>query len=444
MIENANRDYSITFGPFCLIPKQRLLLESDRTVRLGDRALDLLIALVERRGELVGKRELMKLVWPDTVVIDANLTVHLSALRRALGEGQKGSRYILNVPGRGYRFIAPITFADELRSEEPRLAPSANLHNLPAQLTRLIGRAEVVGDLVQLLLSDRLLTIVGPGGIGKTAVALEIAERLAPAYEHGVWLIDLAPIADPRLVPTALASVFGLEVRSDNPLPSMVVALSDKQMLLVLDNCEHLIDAAAALAEGVLRGARGVQILATSREPLRVEGERVFRLSPLESPPASVRLRAAEALKFPAVQLFVERAAATMNGFELSDADAAIAGAICGKLDGIPLAIELAAVRVDTFGVRGVAARLDDRLRLLTGGRRAVRPRHLTISAALDWSYQLLSAEEQTLFRRLAIFAGGFTLEAAQAVAAREDGGSSDIADGVASLPGLCAAGWRM
>ena len=282
--------------------------------------------------------------------------------------------------------------------------------------------------------TQRLLTIVGPGGIGKTAVALEVAERLIGAYEHGVWLIDLAPIADPSLVPTALASALSLEIRSEDPLPGLIAALEDKQMLLVLDNCEHVIGAAATLAAAILRGSRGVQIVATSREPLCVEGERVHRLSALESPPASGRLSAAEALRFPAVQLFVERASASMNEFELSDADAASAGDICRKLDGIPLAIEFAAARSHAFGVRGVAARLDDRLRLLTSGRHAALSRHGTISAALDWSYELLSPEEQTVFRRLAVFASRFTLESSRAVAAVAGTISSDIMDIVTSL----------
>ena len=430
----ASREQAMSFGSFRLLATQRLLLEGDRPVRLGSRALDILIALVTRAGELVGKRELMRIVWPDAVVADTNLTVHVSALRRALGDGQAGNRYILNIPGRGYRFVAPVTLAEEPRPPTPRLAPPVRPHNLPAQLTRLIGRDEVVSNLLQQLSMQRLITIVGPGGIGKTAVALDLAARLIGAYEHGVWLIDLAPIADPRLVSTTLASVLGAELRSDDPLPGLIAAVRDKQMLLMLDNCEHVIDATARLAAGILRGSRGVQIVATSREPLLVEGERVHRLRTLESPPVSDRLSAAEAIRFPAVQLFVQRATATISQFELSDEDAPSAADICRTLDGIPLAIEFAAARVDAFGVRGVARRLDNRLRLLTGGGHASIRRHRTISAALDWSYQLLSREEQTVFRRLAIFADRFTLESARAVAAGSDGSALDITVIVTSL----------
>ena len=315
-----------------------------------------------------------------------------------------------------------------------RRATATHAHNLPARLARLVGRSAIVSNLVHRLATQRLVTIVGPAGIGKTAVALDVAEDLIAAYEHGVWLIDLAPIADPRLVPTALASALSLEIRSDDPLPSLIAGLNNKQMLLLFDNCEHLIDAAATLALGVLKGTRGARILATSREPLRVEGEQVLRLSPLESPPASSRLNAAEALGFTAAQLFVDRAAASTNVFELDDADAAIVGDICRKLDGIPLAIELAAARVDSFGIRGLAARLDDRLRLLSHGRRTSQPRHRTISTALDWSFHLLSQVEQTVFRRLSVFAGGFTLKSAGAVEGSADGDSLDISDSVASL----------
>jgi predicted ATPase/DNA-binding winged helix-turn-helix (wHTH) protein len=421
----------LSFGPFCLLAAQRLLLEGNRPVRLGGRALDILIALLERRGELVSKRELMDLVWPNTVVEEGNLKVHVAGLRRALGDGRGGSRYLVNVPGRGYRFVAPVVFLDEPKALGPYLAISTEQHNLPGQLTRLIGRHEIIDNLIQQLSIHRLLTIVGSGGIGKTAVALVMAERLIGAHRDGVWLIDLAPITDPHLVPTALGAVLKLEIRSENPLPGLIVALRDKQMLLLLDNCEHVIEAAAALAAGILKGSRGMKILATSREALRVEGERTHRLFGLESPPASGRLNAAEVSNFPAAQLFVERAAAADNEFELGDGDAPSVADICRNLDGIPLAIEFAAARVGAFGVRGVAARLEDRLRLLTGGHRTALPRHRTIKATLDWSYQLLNEEEKSLLRRLAIFVGGFTLEAAGAATGVL---APEIAECIASL----------
>ena len=304
----AAGERAISFGPFRLLPDSRLLLEGDNPVRIGSRAFDILNLLVEHPGELVGKDELMARVWPNTHVEESNLKFQVSALRRTLGGG---NRYLINVPGRGYSFIAPVTRSESPMPSALQAADEKRVHNLPAHLTRIIGRADIVSRLAGQLPRQRFLTVVGPGGIGKTTVALAVAEALIPAYEHGVRLIDLAPLGDPRLVPTALAAALGLEIRSENPLPGLIAFLRDKRMLLVFDNCAHVIDAAAALAIAVLRNAPGVHILATSREPLRIEGEHVHRLSPLASPPASARLTAAEALRFPAVQLFVERAAET-------------------------------------------------------------------------------------------------------------------------------------
>src|SRR5262249_51684626 len=239
---------------------------------------------------------------------------------------------------------------------------------------------------------------------------------------------------DRPLVPSALAFVLGLAIRSDNPISGLVAFLRDKKMLLVLDSCEHVIDAAASLAEQVLRGAPGVHMLTTSREALRAQGERVQRLGPLGVPAMGLGITAAEAMTYPAVQLFVERATESLDTFELTDADARVVADICRRLDGIALAIELAAGRVDAFGVRGLAARLDDRFRLLTHGRRTALPRHQTLSATLDWSYEHLPESERVVLRRLAVFAGGFTLDAAQAITASTDIAAGDIADHVANL----------
>jgi predicted ATPase/DNA-binding winged helix-turn-helix (wHTH) protein len=431
MLSRLDGEPVFSFGPFRLYVKQRLLLEGERPVRLGSRAFDVLIALVEGAGTLITKDELMARIWPNAVVEPANLTVHVAALRRALSDGRGGNHFLVNVHGRGYRFVAPVSYVETPMAATHSLT---NQHNLPVCLTPLIGRSDVINSLSAQLSFYRLITVVGQAGIGKTSVALAAAELIIPNYRDGIWLIDLSPVAAPRLVLTALASALKLAIRTDNPLPSLIAALRDRQLLLVLDNCEHVIGAAADLVSGLLRGTSGIQILATSREPLRVEGERLRRLSALGSPPFSAELNATDALKFPAVQLFVERAAATMNKFVLTDSDAASAGRICRELDGIPLAIELAAARIDLFGVAGLATCLDDRLRLLTGGRRTSFPRHKTMNEALDWSYQLLSKEEQTVFRCIAIFAAGFTLEAAVAVAARADTTESDVADQVANL----------
>jgi len=261
-----------------------------------------------------------------------------------------------------------------------------------------------------------------------------VAKALVDTYETGVWFVDLAPLADTRLVPSAVAQALGFEIRSDDPVAGLVGALRDRRLLLVLDNCSHVIEAAAALAVAILRDTADVHILATSREPLRVETEHVQRLPPLSSGPPSTPLDAAEALAFPAVELFVERAAECLGEFELTDENAPIVAEICLKLDGIPLAIELAAARVGTFGVRGLATHLDDRFRLLTSGRRSGPPRHRTLRAALDWSYDVLSEPERAALRRLGIFMGGFTLDAACAVLADPGLLKGEVVDAVAEL----------
>jgi predicted ATPase/DNA-binding winged helix-turn-helix (wHTH) protein len=404
----------IAFGRFRLLPSQHLLLEGDRPVLLGSRALAILLALVRQAGEVVDKAELIAIVWPSTFVDETNLRVHVTALRKALRDGEDGSRYIVTIPGRGYRFVAP--FAAAVAAPEvlpPSAAVTAPQGGLPLSVTQIIGRDGVIASLSTLLRQRRFVTLVGPGGIGKTTVAVAVARAVAAANRDGVSFLDLGPITDPTLLAGSLAAALGLAVSADNPLPGVIALLRQKQMLLVLDSCEHVIEAAAATAEELFNAAPGVQILATSREPLRAAGERVHRLAPLDSPSASAGLTAAAALAYPSIQLFVERATASLDDFRLSDADAPVVAEICRRLDGIPLAIELAAGRVAAFGLRDLAARLDDRFRLLMSGRRTALPRHQTLAATLDWSHSLLPDAERKLLRHLAVFAGEFTLQAA-------------------------------
>ncbi len=424
---------AISFGPFRLLAERRLLLEGDKPVRLGSRAFDILAALVERAGEVVGKEELIARAWPQTLVEESNLKIQVSALRRALGDGQNGHRYIVTVPGQGYNFVAPTRLEEPFRpASSPTIAP-VGTHNLPLALSRMIGRQEAVASLVSRLSRERLVTIAGPGGVGKTTVALAVAERLIAGYEHGVWLVDLAPLSDPRLVPSAVATVLGLEIRSEDPLPGLLAWLRDKRMLLLLDNCEHVIEEAASLAAALLTRAPRVAILATSRERLGVAGEHEHRLGPLSWPQPSATLTAAEAAAFPAVQLFVERATAVVEDFVLTDANAPLVVEVCRRLDGLPLAIEFAAPRVEALGIEGLATRLDYSLPL-SGARRATTARQRTMRAAVGWSYSLLSEEEQLFFRALSIFAGGFTVVAAAAVALHAATSSIDAIDRLADL----------
>jgi predicted ATPase/DNA-binding winged helix-turn-helix (wHTH) protein len=424
-------EQSLSFGPFRLLPAQQLLLEGGNAVRLGSRALELLIVLAQRAGELVTKGELMTRVWPNTVVEENNLKVHIATLRRTLGDGQPGRRYVATVPGRGYRFVAPVEVSPSAKPRLDRSVKTDRAHNLPASQPRPIGRADTINALLSELPRRRFITIVGPGGIGKTTVALGLAEALITTYEHGIRFVDLAPLGDPHFVTSAVTSALGIEIHSDNIMRDLIAHLQDKRMLLMLDSCEHVIEMAATLAAQVLDGASEVHILATSREPLRAKGERVHRLSPLAVPSRSSRLTASQALGFSAVQLFVERAAANLDGFELSDADAPVVSDICRKLEGMPLAIEFAATRIDAFGVRQLCELLDDRIRLLRYRKRAALPRHQTLRAALDWSYEFLPSDERDLLRRLSVFAGAFSLDSARAISADAN---CDVVEGVANL----------
>ncbi len=425
---------AVSFGPFHLVAAQRLLLEGKKPVRLGGRAFDILAALVERAGEVVSKEELIARAWPATHVDEANLKIQVSALRRALGDGQGHNRYVVNVVGRGYNFVAPVRREDRSQAPPAPVIAPAGPHNLPFATTRMIGREETVAALVARLSRHRLVTIVGPGGIGKTTVALAVAEQSIVGHADGVWLIDLTPLGDQRLVPSAIATVLGLEIRADDQVSGLVARLKDKRMLLLLDNCEHVIDAVASLSAAILSGAPGISILATSRERLGIIGEREYRLGPLSSPDPSSRLTIAEAADFPAVRLFVERASAIVEGFELTEANAPLITEICRKLDGLPLAIEFAAPCVETLGVHGLAERLNDSLTLLTAHRRTSVARHRTMRLVIDWSYGLLSEDVRTIFRALGIFAGGFTADAAAAVAIDMRTAKADAIDILADL----------
>ncbi len=429
----AVNDAVFTFGSFRLIPAEQMVLDDGKSLRLGSRALDILIALVERAGETVLKDQLISRVWPDTIVDEGALRVHVAALRKALGDGRGGNRFIANIPGRGYSFVAQVTCEQR---QEMTAAPDRVVvgGNLPASLTRVIGRADIVETVVSRVAQRRFLTIVGPGGVGKTTVALAAAEAISTSYADGVWFAGLASLVDATLLPSAVGAALGMAPTNVDPLIALPAWLRDKRMLIVLDSCEHVAATAAAMAEAVLRAAPRVCILATSREPLRAEGEWLLRLPSLEVPSGSAPLTAAEALSYPAVQLFNERAMATIDSFVLADADVPAVLEICRRLDGMPLALELAAAQVDVFGVRGLATRLDDRLAVLTKGRRTALPRQQTLRAAMDWSHDLLPEFEQVILRRLAVFQGDFTMDAATAVAAGEPITALDVSEGVANL----------
>lgn len=421
----------LAFGPFRLQRRPPTLFAGDQPVRLGGRAIDLLVALAERPGEVVSRAELERQVWPNTLVEDSSLRVHIAALRKALGDGVGEARYIANVPGRGYSFVASVT-----RHPAPGEAPAGaaiGARSLPIRLTSIIGRGEAVASLCADLAAHRLASIVGHGGMGKTALALAVAYQLHGRYADGACFVDLAPLGDASLVPKALASALGITVFGDSVIESLLAWLQPRRMLIVVDNCEHVLDAATLLIDRLLRVAPGIDVLATSREPLDAEGEWVHRLAPLASPPIGTDSCAA-ALAYPALQLLVERASASVDSFALTEANLAAAIALCRRLDGVPLVIEFAAARVGLLGVHGVLEQLDDRLRLLGSGRRTVLPRHRTLRALIDWSYDLLPPAQQRVLRCCGIFHGPFTLESVIAVIGDGPGDAAAVRDAVLAL----------
>jgi len=427
---------ALRFGRFRLDPARKELLAEGDAVRLGGRALDLLIALVERAGKVVSHQELFARAWPLTVVEESSLRVHMSALRKALGQSSE-TRYIANVPGRGYSFVMPVAAAPapgaatDDRAAESAAAPELAL---PSRLTNVIGRDEVLDALTAKLRLQRLVTIVGPGGIGKTTVALALAERIAKRQATDAVFVDLASIGEPSLVAAALAAAIGVPLPTQHAWPVLQAALAARDLLVVLDNCEHVIVAAAQLAERVLGAAPGVRILATSREPLDAESEALYRLEALALPRPEQQPTVVDALGFPALRLFVERATASADDFVLSPANVDAVLKVCRHLDGVPLAIELAAARVGSLGIHALAERLDDVFRLLKRGRRTALPRHQTLQALLDWSHDLLDDDERRVLRRLSAFRASFLLDSAAELAACDDISRGRAFDGVLAL----------
>ncbi|MEJ0066579.1 MAG: hypothetical protein WDM85_15170 [Caulobacteraceae bacterium] len=360
------------------------------------------------------------------------MRVHVKALRKALGDDVPGARYITNVSGRGYCFVAPVERLEQPGAEGSD--PGAK-SNLPGRVTTIIGRSDSIAAVCADLSKSRLVTICGPAGVGKTTVGIAAARAIQQEFQGSARFIDLASVHTPSLVVSAFATALGIAVKEGDPLQEVVESLQHKPLLVILDNCEQVIEAAAALADRFLRDTVEPRILATSREPLRIPGERVHRLMPLECPPVKDGITKDEAMAYPAVQLFVERASA--NGeMTLDDAQAPATAEICRRLDGIPLAIELAAARAELFGVSALSQRLNDMFAVLTQGRRFALPRHQTLRATLDWGYQLLSAGEQIVLKRIAIFRATFTLEAALAVVV---GPGTPYRDAVGILANLVA-----
>jgi predicted ATPase/DNA-binding winged helix-turn-helix (wHTH) protein len=410
---------SYRFGDFELDLAQRRLLASGTPAPLGARAFDVLRVLVERRERPVPKDELLDAVWPEQDVEEGNLPVHVSALRKVLGP-----QAISTVPGRGYRFMLavqgdPTAAAPARADSQPAFA--ATRHNLPLQATPLLGRDSELSRAGRDLASARLLSIVGASGIGKTRFALSLAWSQVQAQPDGVWWAELADASDDAAIFNRIGTMLGLPVaRAEDPRVALLKGLQGLNAIVVLDNCEHLVGPVAALVQGALDSVPGVRWLVTSQEPLKLPAEKVIRLGTLAVPPADSTL--ADALQYGALALLSERARAADRRFSLTAGTLPCAIEICQRLDGIALALEMAAARVPWMGVEGVRDRLAEGLRLLSSPRRDGPSRHRTLLAAIEWSHALLSPQEQIVFRRLAVCHGGFALEQAAQLAADAHG----------------------
>ncbi|MEA2962103.1 MAG: hypothetical protein QOI46_2201 [Alphaproteobacteria bacterium] len=405
-------------------------------VPLGGRAFEIVTVLVQSATELVTKDHMMERVWPGAIVGEGTLHVHISAVRKALGPDRA---MLKTVSGRGYRLLGSWTpqqreaTAAPVYSPPTRTSAAPPANNFPPLITRLIGRAAAAPFVRDLVSAYRVVTLTGPGGIGKTSLAIKAVRYLLPDFEDGGWIVELASLSDPGLVPSTVASTLGLKLAGEISADSVARAVGGRHLLLVLDNCEHVIDAAANLAETFTRLCPRTTVVATSREVLRIDGESVYRVPPLDVP-ALGQAAPDYILQYSAVELFVARTKALNAAFSPRAEDLASIAAICRHLDGMPLAIELAAASAAALGIAQVSAGLRDRFALLTRGRRTALPRQRTLRATLDWSHELLPEAERRLLRRLSVFAGGFTVESAAAVMADAGLDAATVADCIANL----------
>ena len=403
----------VTFGPFRLDRVNRSLHRGQSVIPLRPKAFAVLEHLVTRAGRLATKDQLLAAIWPNTAVTDTVLKVCIREIRDALGDDPDAPRFVETAHRLGYRFVGQTSHS-----------------NLPATISSLVGRQREIGEIAQALERSRLLTLIGAGGSGKSRLALEVAGSLDEKFNDGVWWVDLAPLGDESFVPQAVATVLGVRDQPGQGLTHILSKfLAPREMLLIVDNCEHVIGASASLLQQLLQAAPRLRVLATSREPLRNDGERVFLVPPLSVPRSQEVPLPNGALEYESVRLFAERARAAMPSFALSTANCQAVTDICRHLDGMPLAIELAAARVRALSAEQIATRLDDCLRVLGSGHRTDLPRHQTLRAAIDWSHDLLTDPERRLLRRLSVFVDSFTLEAAEDVAAGLGGDTTAVVD---------------
>ncbi len=410
------------FGDFELDVASYQLRRAGQAIRLTRQPMDLLLLLLEHPGELVSREDIANVLWKPDVFVEREAGIHTAMLRirQALGDAADSPRFVETLPGMGYRFVSPVeavcessphAWAASVTTPESRL--DTRCHNLPAELTSFVGRRQELLDLPGVLAAARLVSLTGAGGVGKTRLAVRLAWGLVAEFSDGVWLVDLAPLSASDLVAQAIATALGIrESPGRSAREALVDGLRSRQLLLVLDNCEHLIAVCADLAEKLLRAAPALRILATSREALGVSGETVCRVTSLSVPLTSASVSVEALADAEATRLFIERARAIDAAFTPTPANADAIAGICRRLDGIPLAIELAAARVVVLSPEQIEQRLEDRFRLLTGGTRTVAARQRTLEATMDWSYRLLSDVERETLTRLSVFPATWTLAA--------------------------------
>jgi predicted ATPase len=387
--------------------------------------LDILTCLADRPSEVIAKQDLMDHVWSGVTVEEGSLRVHVAAIRKALCDGQFGNRYIANIKGRGYSFVGTVVSLGGTESAKIR-----QQGRLPVRPVTMIGRETVVTEVGDKLRNERFVTLLGPGGIGKTTIALAVARAVAEEFAGKVHFVDLESLTDPRHVAEAVATSLGLVLKSKDPGLELVELVRSRKLFIILDSCEHVIETVALLAEQLHQESEQIHLLTTSRELLKVGGEHCCRVLPLEFPPDGSEQTATAVLRYPSVQLLARRVAARAGSFVLTDGEAPFVAEMCRKLDGIPLAIELAAGQVAALGLENTLARLE----LLKLTHRSAVARHQTLKATLDWSYNLLSDGERIVLRRIAPFVGQFTLEGARYVAGEIGKGTGDIFDAIAGL----------
>jgi len=410
------------FGHIDVRPTERQVLVDGRPASMGARAFDVLLALIERRGRIVTKDELLEVAWPRVVVEENNLEVQISAIRKHLGP-----RAIATIPTRGYQF----TLEPEAKAASARSA--ACRHNLPCSITSFVGRKRERAELRDLLQRSRLVTLVGMGGVGKTRLALEVGIESVDCYADGAWWVELAGVGHGERVADAIVAALGVGPDPHRtPLEALLKHLGGRKSLLILDNCEHLLNGCVPLARQLLEKAPALSIVATSREALRVMGEVVFRVPRLALPSSGEDHSGLSTCD--AVQLFTERATAATRSFALTPANVNTVGELCRRLDGIPLALELAAARMRTLSIDAMAARLDERFRLLKVDAPSAAPRHQALRACLDWSHDLLTEHERAVLRSLAVFGGSFTIDAVEAVMAGNTNAGPGVVDLLANL----------